>query len=89
MFSANNITKQSAQVETVASRMAKNAHSKKPARKICPLRLAMGTSLFQLRDFALYTLFAEINAHTEYAPTKNSDFSKGGGSTQNKNKTLE
>ena len=43
-------TTQSAWVETMASRMARNAQGK----KICPLRLAMRTPLFQLRDFAWY-----------------------------------
>ena len=42
-------TRQSAWVETVASRMGKTRIKRKTANKICPLRFAMGTPLFQLR----------------------------------------
>ena len=59
-FFTKSYTKQSARVETVLewkqwqTARAKRASDRKTARKICPLRLATRTALFQLRNFALY-----------------------------------
>ena len=54
-------TKQSAWVETVARRMGKKPTVRRPVSKVCPLRLAMGTSLFPLRyRFHSGTLLCEV-----------------------------